>query len=491
VAVIYSTDLPADISQATPPTPGTIDGVYTGADNCVSETQILNAYLFCFGEDAMTGTADDSYIFLGMITLTIYPEVQPTTEVMDAGACTTTITSACIGDTFGMVTNATGGANASNWDAATGVYTAQAGDLAGTLDVMVTSGIAGSTVPMNTPSIDIVKDDADNADDTQLSTNGEAIFTITITNDGTENLCNIVLTDIPSDTNVDVSMCQPLFSTIDTDNGTVAAGSGDGQLNVGETETYTCTVPMNTPSIDIVKDDADNSDDTQEVMPGTDATFTITVTNNGSVDLENVTITDALAPGCDITLTATELAMVGNGDVIFNPGESYTYTCTTNGGVTMDFTNSATVDANEVGDPMSEVTDTDDTDVTIPVLLPCDVEIIIISQECMDGDTPEDPSDDVTTYTYEVIDNGGGGATWTDGTITGGVYGPNGDVGTVTLNPLTSITITVTDEIDMTCTDELEIMNTGCVTPQIPTLSQWGLICLALLLMIFGALQEI
>lgn len=537
-AVIYSTDLPADVSQAAPPTPGVIEGIHTGADNCVAESQLLHAYLLCFGEDAVSGTADDSYLFLGMITLTVYPEVQPTNEVSDPVACTTTISPTCAGDTFDMGTNPTGGANTANWDAVAGVYTAQPGDLAGTLDIMVSSGIAGNTCPPITvtittpacadapvPSITIDKDDADNGDDTQISTNGEATFTITITNDGTEDLCNIMLTDIPSDSSVDVTMCEPTFASIDTDNGTVAAGSGDGQLNVGESETYTCTVtgittgfsnsmevvaegcdtgagvtlmdddptevtvPMTTPSIEIVKDDADNSDDTQEVMTGSDATFTITVTNNGSADLENVVVSDPLSPACDITLTATELATVGNGDGVFNPGESYTYTCTTTGGVTMDFTNTASVNANEVGDPMSEVTDDDDTEVTTPVVLPCDIQIVIIDQQCDNNNTPEDETDDITTYSYAVLDNGGGGTTWTDGTITNGTYGQNGTVGMITVNPLTTATVNITDETDSTCVATVDLMNTGCATPQIPTLSQWGLICLALLLMIFGALK--
>ena len=50
------------------------------------------------------------------------------------------------------------------------------------------------------------------------------------------------------------------------------------------------------PSIQIVKDPA-----TQQVVTGTDATFTITVTNSGDVALSNVTVTDALAPNCDIS----------------------------------------------------------------------------------------------------------------------------------------------------------------------------------------------
>jgi len=146
-AVIYSTDAPAGVSEATPPTAGTATGVHSGADLCAAETQMTFAYLLCFGDDGVAGGGDDSYLALGMHTLTVYPTVQPTAEATDAMACTTTLTPGCASDTFGAGTNATGGAVAANWDAAMGVYTAAPGEAAGTLDVMVSSDIAGSTCP--------------------------------------------------------------------------------------------------------------------------------------------------------------------------------------------------------------------------------------------------------------------------------------------------------------------------------------------------------
>ena len=146
-AVIYSTDAPAGVSEATPPTAGTATGVHSGADLCAAETQMTFAYLLCFGDDGVAGGGDDSYLALGMNTLTVYPTVQPTAEATDAMACTTTLTPGCASDTFGAGTNATGGAVAANWDAAMGVYTAAPGEAAGTLDVMVSSDIAGSTCP--------------------------------------------------------------------------------------------------------------------------------------------------------------------------------------------------------------------------------------------------------------------------------------------------------------------------------------------------------
>jgi len=408
-AIVYSTDLPANVAEATPPAAGSVTGIHTGANICVSEMETLYAYLLCFGNDGAAGGGDDSYLLLGKFILTIYPEVEPTSEMTDAAACTTTITAACAIDIFGTATNPTGGANAANWDAATGVYTAAPGDVAGTLDITVTSGVVGST-------------------------------------------------------------CIPLPVTINTP---------------------ACSAM---PMIMIDKDDADNTDDTQEVMSGGVATFTITVTNNGSVDLENVVVTDALTPGCDITLTATELATIGNLDAVFNPGESYSYTCTTVGGLTMGFTNVVTVNANEVGDPMSTVTDTDDTEVTIPAMAECAIEVTISQTDCNNGGTIEDASDDVATYDISVIGVNTTGTTytfnitWADASATNGM-GTFNDTQTVVtpVGAVGSFTVTVTDDGNAMCTTTINPIFDGCITPQIPTLSQWGLLSLALLLMIFGA----
>ncbi len=64
--------------------------------------------------------------------------------------------------------------------------------------------------------------------------------------------------------------------------------------------------PANTsPNIRITKNDADNLDDTQQVLSGNTATFTIVATNIGTEALTNVTITDPLADSCNRTNTQT------------------------------------------------------------------------------------------------------------------------------------------------------------------------------------------
>ncbi len=90
---------------------------------------------------------------------------------------------------------------------------------------------------------------------------------------------------------------------------------------------------------------------TQTVDPGSDVTFTITVTNTGNVPLTNVTVTDTLTPDCEATFA--ELAV----------GASETYTCVATN-VRATFTNIAVVEATDPND--ETVTDEDDADVNVP-----------------------------------------------------------------------------------------------------------------------------
>src|SRR3989344_1864677 len=99
--------------------------------------------------------------------------------------------------------------------------------------------------------------------------------------------------------------------------GTVAV-NGNRNVSPTQTTTYTgtftgpggvvnCSVMLTVsgiignPSINITKNDNDNGDDTQAVVSGGTATFTVVVTNNGTRDLIDVVVTDALAPNCNRT----------------------------------------------------------------------------------------------------------------------------------------------------------------------------------------------
>lgn len=79
------------------------------------------------------------------------------------------------------------------------------------------------------------------------------------------------------------------------------------------------------PAIEISKDPP-----TQTVVSGGNADFTITVTNTGDVDLDNVDVSDPLVPACDNSLGTLAV------------GATSSYSCT-DVGVTADYTNVVTV----------------------------------------------------------------------------------------------------------------------------------------------------
>jgi uncharacterized repeat protein (TIGR01451 family) len=90
--------------------------------------------------------------------------------------------------------------------------------------------------------------------------------------------------------------------------------------------------------------------DTQTIVTGGTAAFTMTVGNPGATDLTSVTVTDALASDCDNVV----------GDL--PAGGSFTYFCSLTG-VTSSFTNTAVVSATVVDGPT--VTDTNDAYVEV------------------------------------------------------------------------------------------------------------------------------
>ena len=201
--------------------------------------------------------------------------------------------------------------------------------------------------------------------DTQtVLTGGTASFTITAENTGNVDLTSPVVSD---------PQCTTLTGPTGDD--------GDGVLEVGETWSYTCevtnvtagfintatvtatpptgpdvsdsdtaTVTVDAPSLSVSK-----TPETQAVLTGTAATFTITVDNTGNVDLTGVVVSD---PQCD-SLTGPS---GDDGDGVLEVGETWTYTCEVNN-VTADFTNTVTVTATPPTGP--DVSDSDTADVTV------------------------------------------------------------------------------------------------------------------------------
>jgi uncharacterized repeat protein (TIGR01451 family) len=188
-------------------------------------------------------------------------------------------------------------------------------------------------------SIDIRKQ-AEGPDSRVFASGSDVTFEIVVTNTGEVDLSGVEVTDEQA------PGCAHVI----------------GDLAAGASETYSCTVPAvtqgftNTACVEgmageVTVDDCDPSTvevasidirkqaegpDRRVFASGSDVTFEIVVTNNGEVDLTDVEVTDAEAPGCANVI----------GDLA--AGASITYSCTVPM-VEEGFTNNACVDG-VVGD---------------------------------------------------------------------------------------------------------------------------------------------
>ncbi len=115
----------------------------------------------------------------------------------------------------------------------------------------------------------------------------------------------------------------------------------------------------------------------------------------------------------------------------------------------------------------------------------CSISVSISSFACNDSGTPEDPADDTVTFEYTVIDNNGTGTTWSsDQGDAGAAYGTVIAVGPILADGSTW-TINVTDDGDANCTASTSQVLNSCPTVEnIPTVGEWGLIILGLLMTI-------
>ena len=172
-----------------------------------------------------------------------------------------------------------------------------------------------------------------------------ASFTISVTNSGNVTLTNVRVTDALAPgcarTSTDIpalaSMAPGAIVTYTCTLANVAASftnsataTGTPPAGADVTATDTANVTVINPAISIAK-----TPDTQTIVAGTTATFTIKVTNSGDATLTNVVVTDALAPGCARTQVGVPaLASMA-------PGGDRRYTCTL-ANVTASFTNRPT-----------------------------------------------------------------------------------------------------------------------------------------------------
>ena len=192
-----------------------------------------------------------------------------------------------------------------------------------------------SSVDVIHPEIDIRKN-AEGADSQQALVGDTVTFTIYVENTGDVDLVNVAVSD-PLVSGCDATIGSLLAGAnssytctvvASADMTNVATVTGDDPLGNDVTDTDPSSVNVLAPGIDIRKN-AEGAD-TQQILSGGTASFTIRVTNTGDVALSNVTVTDADAPGCANNI----------GDLAV--GAFLEYTCTVTGVLT-DFVNTAIV----------------------------------------------------------------------------------------------------------------------------------------------------
>lgn len=201
------------------------------------------------------------------------------------------------------------------------------------------------------PGIDIEK----SPDFQNVLPNGTADFTITVTNTGTVTLTDVTVSDAL----------------------TPSCDSSLGDMGPGETTSYSCSsvgvtasftntaVASTTPTVGPGVSDSDDAyvevvdaaleiekaPDLQTVTSGGTANFTITITNSGSVQVNNITVSDALVPSCDNVIGSIPAA------------SSFSYACSELG-VTSSFTNTAVV-TGVVDFPVPQLVGSDDAVVQV------------------------------------------------------------------------------------------------------------------------------
>jgi large repetitive protein len=186
-----------------------------------------------------------------------------------------------------------------------------------------------STVVVLVPGIDIAKE-AEGPDSREVVAGADVTFTITVTNTGEVDLTNVTVSD-------------PLAPDCDRVIGDLAAGAStsyectvaavsEGFTNVatvtGDTpyeqvdDEDPSTVVVLTPSIDVEKAtngfDADTPAEAPYILVSEPITWTYVVTNDGEVDLTDVTVVDDQLDPADVTCPQDTLAI----------GESMTCTAT-------------------------------------------------------------------------------------------------------------------------------------------------------------------
>jgi uncharacterized repeat protein (TIGR01451 family) len=206
-------------------------------------------------------------------------------------------------------------------------------------------------VDVTGPAVEVVKAPAAQI----VRYNGTATFDITVSNTGDTDVTDVSVTDaaVPAcDRPIgglpvgdsQTYTCDLLNVTADFTNTAVVTGapSGGGPA-VGDTGI--AVVDVISPAIAIAK-----TPDSQTILAGEGVTFTVSVTNTGDSPLDDVAVTDVLAPDCDRNLGRLDA------------GVPYTYACSLSS-LSDDLVNTAQVAGRPLAGP--DVTDNDTAQVDV------------------------------------------------------------------------------------------------------------------------------
>ena len=275
---------------------------------------------------------------------------------------------------------------------------------------------ASATVGVIAPAISITK----SVDKPTVISGTQVTWTVNVTNTGDVDLTDVAVSDptapgcatvigsLAAGASVPAITCTSTITTGTTNTATV---TGKDPLGNTLTKDASATVNVIAPGLSITK-----TVDDSLVTSGTTVTWTITVTNTGDVTLSNVTIGDAVAPGCD-TVIPTLAAGATSAPI----------TCTST--VTADVTNVATASGT---DPLGNTVG--------PVTASASVDVVALGLE-------------ITKVVDKPVVQAGGTVTWT--------------VTVKNTSDLPLNTVTVTDPVAPGCATVIAVLAPGEVSAPI------------------------
>ena len=324
------------------------------------------------------------------------------------------------------------------------------------------------TIILPTPMIDISKATPLNADEDgsgDITTGDTLNYTITVTNNGTAVLTNVVINDsliAPSTQSCPLltpnAVCVLAGSyNVTADDVTAGSITNTATVESDQTESASDEVIVNLAesALELVKELSGNADEdgSGDISIGDTLTYTATATNTGATSLTNVSVTDAM-----LSPTSQSCALVATGATCVLTG---TYIVTAGDVANGSIDNIATADS----DQTDAVTDQVVTQLAEPVL---------VLNKALTSNSDADGSGDISqgdTLTYTVVATNNGSSTLTMVSVTDSLITPSNAI-CASLAPLANCTLTGTYVVSAADVAAGVINNTATAdTDQLDTIS--------------------